>query len=68
MSLLDIPIRDGMVAWLCPGTLGLDKFSQDIQRLLSRLEKGRDMEDIEPASTGAQNTIQAGLLVSAACC
>jgi hypothetical protein len=62
MSLLDIEIRDGLVAWLCPGTLGLDKFSQDIQKLLSGLGKGRDMEDIDPASTGAQNAIQARLI------
>jgi hypothetical protein len=62
MSLLDIQIRDGLVTWLCPGTLGLDEFSQDIQKLLSGLGKGRDMEDIDPASTGAQDGIQARLI------
>ena len=30
VSLLNIEIRDGMVAWLCPGTPALDEFSQDI--------------------------------------
>jgi len=62
VSLRDIEIRDGMVAWLCPGTLGLDKLSQDVQKLLSSLGKDRDMEDIVPASTGAQNGIQARLI------
>jgi hypothetical protein len=62
MSLLDIEIRDGLVAWLCPGTLGLDEFSQDVQSLLSGLGEGRDIEDIDPTSTGAQNGIQARLI------
>ena len=62
MSLLDIQLRDGMVAWLCPGTIGLEEFSQDIQKLFSGLGRGRDMEDIDPASTGAQNAIQARLI------
>jgi Domain of unknown function (DUF4192) len=43
MSLQDIEIRDAMVAWLCPGTLGLDEFGEDIQKLFSGLGKGRDM-------------------------
>ena len=62
MSLLDIGIRDAMVAWLCPGTLGLDEFSQDIQNLFSGLEKTWDKEDIDPASTGAQNGLQDRLI------
>jgi len=62
MSLLNIEIRDAMVAWLCPGTLGLDEFSQDIQKLFSGLGKGRDMDDIDPAPTGPQNGIQARLI------
>jgi Domain of unknown function (DUF4192) len=42
LSLLDIEIRDGLVAWLCPGTLGLDELSQDIQKLFCGLEKTWD--------------------------
>ena len=62
MSLLDIPIRDAMVAWLCPGTLGLDEFSQEIQKLFCGLGKGRDREDTDPVSIGAQNAIQGRLI------
>jgi hypothetical protein len=62
LSLLDIEIRDAMVAWLCPGTLGLDKFSEDIQKFLSGLGNGRDIEDIDRVTTGAQNAIQARLI------
>jgi len=62
MSLLDIEIRDGLVAWLCPGTLGLNEFSQDIQSLLSGLEKGSGDTYIDPASTGAQNGLQDRLI------
>jgi len=40
MSLQDIELRDGLVAWLCPGTLCLDEFSQGIQKLFCGLEKG----------------------------
>jgi hypothetical protein len=40
VSLLDIEIRDALVAWLCPHTLDLKELSEDIQELLSGLEKG----------------------------
>jgi hypothetical protein len=49
MSLLDIEIRDAMVAWLCPGTLAPDEFSRGIQKLFSGLEKSRGEEHIDPA-------------------
>jgi len=62
VSLLDIEIRDAMVAWLCPGTLDLDDLSEDIQRLFSGLEKGSGDTHIDPASTGAQNAMQARLI------
>lgn len=61
VSLLDIEIRDGLVAWLCPGTLDLQELSEEVQNLFSGLEKGRDMDDIDPASTGTQSAIQARL-------
>jgi hypothetical protein len=62
VSLLDIEIRDAMVAWLCPGTLALDELGEDVQDLFCGLERTWDREDIEPASTGAQNAIQARLI------
>jgi Domain of unknown function (DUF4192) len=62
MSLMDIEIRDGMVAWLCPGTLGLEDLSQEIQELLSGLEQGSGGTHIDPASTGAQNGLQDRLI------
>jgi len=55
MSLQDIEIRDAMVTWLCPGTLGLNEFSQDIQSLLSGLEKG---SGDKPISTRPQQGLR----------
>ena len=40
MSLLDIEVRDALVAWLCPGTLPVDELSKEVLSLLSALEKG----------------------------
>src|SRR5664279_962041 len=62
VSLLDIELRDAMVAWLCPGTLDLKELSQEVQRLLSSLESTLQVDDIDAASTGAQNAIQARLI------
>ena len=62
MSLLDIEIRDALVAWFCPGTLDLKELSEDIQELFSGLDSALQREDIDPASTAAQNGIQARLI------
>ena len=67
MSLLDIEIRDTMVAWLCPGTLGLDELGEEVQRLFSGLESALQREDIDPASTGAQIAVQDRLIRLCAC-
>jgi hypothetical protein len=67
MSLLDIEIRDAMVAWLCPGTLDLKELSEEGQKLLSGLERALQVDDIDPSSTGAQNAIQDGLIRLCAC-
>jgi len=37
MSLLDIEIRDGVVAWLSPGTLNINELSEEAQELLCGL-------------------------------
>jgi hypothetical protein len=54
MSLLDIEIRDALVAWLCPGTLPLDELSEDVLCMLAGLERGGWMVDTDPGSTGPQ--------------
>jgi hypothetical protein len=61
-SLLDIEIRDAMVAWLCPGTLGLEELGEGVQKLFSGLESVLQGNDTDPASTGAQNAIQDHLI------
>jgi hypothetical protein len=66
-SLLDIEVRDALVAWLCPGTLDLKELSDEVQKLFSGLKKGWDMDDIDPASRGAQNAIQDRLIRLCAC-
>ena len=62
MSLLDIELRDAMVAWLCPGTLGLDELGEEVQELFLGFDSALQGEDIDPASTGAQNAIQDRLI------
>jgi hypothetical protein len=39
MSLQDIEIRDGLVAWLSPGTLNINELGPEVQELLSGLER-----------------------------
>ena len=56
-SLLDIELRDALVAWLCPGTLALDELSKGVLSVLSALEKGRRMDDTHSAPTGLQNGV-----------
>ena len=49
-SLLDIELRDALVAWLCPGTLALDELSKGVLSVLSALESGRWVVDTDPAA------------------
>jgi Domain of unknown function (DUF4192) len=62
VSLLDIEIRDAMVAWLCPGTLGLDELGEGVQKLFSGLQSALQGNDTDPAPTGALNGIQNRLI------
>lgn len=39
-SLLDVEIRDGMVAWLSPGTLNISELGSEVQELFCGLGKG----------------------------
>jgi len=61
-SLLDIEIRDALVAWLCPDTLPLDELSKECGPLLSALEKGRGMYDTHPGPIGAKTACADGLM------
>jgi hypothetical protein len=58
VSVLDIEIRDAMVASLCPGTLGLDELGKEVQKVFSGLEAGSGNTQIGPTSTLAQNALQ----------
>ena len=58
MSLLDIEIRDGLVAWLSPGTLNINELSGEVQELFSGLEQGWGEEHCDPASIASQNAVQ----------
>jgi hypothetical protein len=62
VSLLDIEVRDAMVAWLCPGTLDFKELSEEVQKLFCGLEKGWDEEHINPASIASQNAVQDRLI------
>src|ERR1019366_8794769 len=62
VSLLDIEIRDAMVAWLCPGTLDRKALSEGVQKLFCGLRKAWDKEHINPASIASQNAVQDALI------
>jgi hypothetical protein len=62
VSLLDIELRDAMVAWLCPGTLGLDELGEEVQRLFSGLGSALRGNDTDPTSTGTQIALQDRLI------
>jgi hypothetical protein len=66
-SLMDIELRDAMVAWFCPGTLDLKELSQEVQELLCGLESALHREDIDPSSTGVLNALQNRLIRLCAC-
>jgi hypothetical protein len=62
MSLLDIEIRDGLVAWLSPGTLNINELGPEVQELFSGLGKGWGEEHSDPASIASQNAVQDALI------
>jgi hypothetical protein len=62
MSLLDIEIRDGLVAWLSPGTLNINELGPEVQELFSGLGKGWGEEHSDPASIASQNAAQEALI------
>ena len=62
MSLLDIEIRDGLVAWLSPGTLNINELSTEVQELFCGLEQAWGEERSDPASNASQNAVEARLV------
>ena len=62
MSLLDIEIRDGLVAWLSPGTLNINELSAEVQELFCGLGKGWDEEHCDPEASVAQSHAQEALI------
>ena len=58
MSLLDIEIRDGLVAWLSPGTLNINELSDEVQELFCGLEPAWGEEHCDPAFIASQNAVQ----------
>ena len=62
MSLQDIEIRDGLVAWLSPGTLNINELGPEVQELFSGLEPAWGQEHSDPASIASQNAAQDALI------
>jgi hypothetical protein len=62
MSLLDIEIRDGLVAWLSPGTLNINELSDEVQELFCGLEPAWGEEHCDPDSLAAQSHAQDALI------
>jgi len=58
MSLLDVEIRDGLVAWLSPGTLNINELSDAVQELFCGLEPAWGEEHCDPTSIASQNAVQ----------
>jgi hypothetical protein len=62
MSLRDIEIRDGLVAWLSPGTLNINELSDETQELFCGLEPAWGEEHCDPDSLAAQSHAQDALI------
>jgi Domain of unknown function (DUF4192) len=62
MSLLDIEIRDGLVAWLSPGTLNINELSGEVQKLFCGLKPAWGEEHHDPTSIASQNAVQDALI------
>jgi hypothetical protein len=62
MSLLDIEIRDGLVAWLAPGTLNVNELSVEVQELFCGLEPAWGEEHSDLDSTASQKAVQEALI------
>jgi hypothetical protein len=62
ISLQDIEIRDGLVAWLSPGTLNINELGPEVQELFCGLKPAWGEERCDPASIASQNAVQDRLI------
>ncbi len=58
MPLLDIEIRDGLVAWLSPGTLNINELGDEVQELFCGLEQAWGEEHSDLTLIASQNAVQ----------
>ena len=61
-TLRDVALRDGLVAWLTPGTLPLDQLPAEAQELISRVPRAWGEDGTGPDEVIAQNRVQARLI------
>lgn len=62
VSLRDVRVRDGLVAWLTPGTLDPDHLSAEVQSLISGMDREWDEDQRDTGAIVAMNRIQARLV------
>jgi hypothetical protein len=62
VSLKDVQVRDGVVAWLTPGTLDLADLPREVRSLFSQLDREWGQDRPDTGATVAMNRIQARLV------
>lgn len=62
VSLRDVQVRDGLVAWLTPGTLDPAHLPEDVQSLLSGMDREWDEDQPDTGAIVAMNRVQARLV------
>lgn len=62
VSLKDVHVRDGLVAWLTPGTLDPAQFPVEVESLLSGMDREWDEDQPDTGAIVAMNRIQARLV------
>lgn len=62
VSLRDVQVRDGLVAWLTPGTLDPAHLPAEVQSLLSGMDRAWDEDQPDTGAIIAMNRVQARLV------
>lgn len=62
VSLRDVQVRDGLVAWLTPGTLDPAHLPAEVQSLISGMDREWDEDQPDTGAIVAMNRIQARLV------